>query len=141
MIPALTGREGLDLRATLRPAAITLDVMMPGMDGWAVLSALKSDPELADIPVVMVTMTDDRHMGYALGAADYVTKPIDPGRLTAVLRTAYARDPSASVLIVDDDPAMREMTRRLLQREGWEVVGGRERTCGAAAAQRDGRRR
>ena len=66
---------------------------MPGMDGWAVLAALKSNPDLADIPVVIVTMTDDRHMGYALGAADYVTKPFDPGRLTAILRRHTGVDP------------------------------------------------
>ena len=132
VIPALTGREGLELARTLRPAAITLDVIMPGLDGWAVLAALKSNPELADIPVVIVTMTDDRHMGYALGAADYVTKPFDPGRLTAILRR-HTGDPAASVLIVDDDPVMREMTRRLLQRDSWEVV---EAESGRAALQR-----
>ena len=58
---------------------------MPGMDGWAVLSALKGDPDLSDIPVVMVTMTDDRRRGYALGASDYLTKPIDPARLARIL--------------------------------------------------------
>ena len=65
----------------LRPDAITLDVMMPGMDGWAVLAALKSDPDLADIPVVMVTIVDDKRLGYSLGASDYLTKPIDRSRL------------------------------------------------------------
>ena len=86
MVTASSGEEGLRLAETLRPGAITLDVMMPGMDGWAVLSALKADHDLADIPVVLVTMTDDRNMGYALGASDYVTKPIDPARLAAVLK-------------------------------------------------------
>ena len=60
--------------------------MMPGMDGWTVLTALKADPELADIPVVMVTMVDDRNLGYALGASDYLTKPVDRDQLAAVLR-------------------------------------------------------
>ena len=65
--------------------------MMPGMDGWAVLSALKADPELADIPVIMLTIVDDRNLGYALGASDYLTKPIDRERLAAVLKQAPAR--------------------------------------------------
>ncbi len=133
VVAAATGREGLELARTLRPTAITLDVIMPGLDGWAVLAALKSNPDLADIPVVIVTMTDDRHMGYALGAADYVTKPFDPGRLTAILRRHTGVDPTASVLIVDDDPVMREMTRRLLQRDSWAVM---EAESGRAALQR-----
>jgi CheY-like chemotaxis protein len=68
-------RGGLRLARELRPDAITLDVMMPGMDGWAVLSALKADPAVADIPVIMLTIVDDKNLGYALGAADYLTKP------------------------------------------------------------------
>ena len=71
------GRGGAALARELRPVAITLDVMMPGMDGWAVLAALKADPDTADIPVIMLTMVDDADRGYALGAADYLTKPID----------------------------------------------------------------
>ena len=76
-------REGLALARELRPAMITLDVMMPGLDGWSVLQALKADPELADIPVVMLTIVDEKNRGYALGAADYLTKPIDRDRLRA----------------------------------------------------------
>ena len=132
VIPALSGKEGLRLAETERPAAITLDVMMPGMDGWAVLSALKASRFLADIPVVLVTMTDDRNMGYALGASDYVTKPVDPARLAAVLRKHTHTTPRASVLIVDDDPAMRDLIGRLMQTEGWDV---REASNGALALQ------
>src|SRR5262245_1101925 len=83
---AQSGEEGLQRARELRPDAITLDVMMPGMDGWAVLSALKADPDVADIPVVMLTIVDDRNLGYALGASDYLTKPIDRERLTTVLK-------------------------------------------------------
>ena len=75
----------------LRPTAITLDVMMPGMDGWAVLTALKADAELADIPVIMLTIVDDKNLGYALGAADYLTKPVDRDRLVAILQEIPGR--------------------------------------------------
>ena len=109
------------LARELKPAAITLDVMMPGMDGWAVLSALKADPELAEIPVTMLTIVEDRGLGYALGAADYLTKPIDRARLVAALRR-YCRDPDAcTALIVEDDPATREAVRRALEHDGWTV--------------------
>ena len=129
VVCAASGKEGLALAKSLRPVAITLDVVMPGMDGWAVLTALKGDPDLAETPVVIVTMTDDRQMGYALGAADYLNKPVDPVRLTSILRRFAPEIASPSLLIVEDDDAMRESTRRLLNREGWDVcvaVNGRD---------------
>jgi CheY-like chemotaxis protein len=89
------------------------------MDGWSVLAALKADAVLADIPVVMLTMLDDRNLGYALGAADYLTKPIDRERLVTVLER-YRRD--LPVLVVDDDPDFRDLARRTLEREGYTVV-------------------
>ena len=122
LVRAMGGEEGLRLAKELQPAVITLDVMMPGMDGWAVLSALKADPNLADIPVIMVTIIDQRNMGYALGAAEYLTKPIDRGRLLAILNRYKQEITSGPVLVVDDDPSVREMVRRMLEKEGWEVT-------------------
>jgi GAF domain-containing protein/CheY-like chemotaxis protein/anti-sigma regulatory factor (Ser/Thr protein kinase) len=113
------GEEGLRLARELRPDAITLDVMMPGMDGWAVLSALKADPDIADIPVIMLTIVDDKNLGYALGASDYLTKPIERDRLLTVLH-AHRRD--HPVLIVDDDVEIRQLLRRMLEPEGYAVV-------------------
>jgi CheY-like chemotaxis protein len=85
VVTATGGAEGLRLAEQLRPAAITLDVLMPSLDGWAVLSALKATPGLADIPVILLTITDDRNLGYSLGAADYLSKPLDRDKLLAVL--------------------------------------------------------
>ncbi|MFQ5593212.1 MAG: response regulator [Anaerolineae bacterium] len=119
---AFGGEEGLRLARELRPAAITLDVIMPGMDGWAVLSALKADPELADIPVIMLTIVDDKNMGYALGASEYLTKPIDRGRLAAILKKYRCEQPPCPILVVEDDAATREMLRRMLEKEGWVVT-------------------
>ena len=86
VLTAAGGEEGLRLARQVRPRAITLDVMMPGMDGWAVLTALKKDPELATIPVLLCTILDDRGMGFALGASEFLTKPIDRNHLVALLR-------------------------------------------------------
>jgi CheY-like chemotaxis protein len=109
---------------------IMLDLVMPKMDGWAVLNALKADPELADIPVVLFTgMVGDRSEAFRLGAAEYVTKPVDPDRLAAVLRRFTADRGALRILVVDDDSAMRQRLRGLLEKEGWEVdeaADGRE---------------
>jgi GAF domain-containing protein/CheY-like chemotaxis protein len=119
VVTAPGGEEGLRLARERRPDAITLDVMMPGMDGWAVLSALKADAAVADIPVIMLTIVDDRNLGYALGAAEYLTKPIDRERLVTVLEK-YRRD--LPVLVVDDDGGARQLLRRMLEPEGYAVV-------------------
>ncbi|HKW91815.1 MAG TPA: GAF domain-containing protein [Methylomirabilota bacterium] len=119
VVTAAGGEEGLRQARALHPDAITLDVMMPGMDGWAVLSALKADAAVAGIPVIMLTIVDDRNLGYALGASDYLTKPIDRERLMTVLGK-YRRD--LPVLVVDDDPAVRQLFRRMLEAAGYAVM-------------------
>ena len=119
---AAGGEAGLRLARELRPDVITLDVMMPGMDGWAVLNELKADPELADIPVVMLTIVDDKNLGYALGAADYLTKPIQRDRLLSVLEKYCPPAAPAKVMVVEDDAETQEVIRRLLEKAGIGVV-------------------
>jgi PAS domain S-box-containing protein len=118
-----SGEEGLRLARELRPIIITLDVMMPGMDGWAVLQTLKADSSTADIPVIMLTMVDDKNIGFALGATDYLTKPIDRARLSAVLGKHRCQDVEGGcrVLVVEDDDPTRQMMHAMLSREGWRV--------------------
>jgi CheY-like chemotaxis protein len=133
---AADGAEGLRLAKALRPAAILLDVLMPTMDGWAVLTALKADPALADVPVVMVTMTGDRHLGFAAGAAEFLNKPVDRNRLVSVLRRFVKDDGGGTpcrVLIVDDDPVSVRSLRAILEKEGCEIT---EAPDGAAALRR-----
>jgi len=129
VILASTGEEGLRFAREMHPDTITLDVMMPGMDGWAVLSSLKNDPATHDIPVIMVTMIEDKTLGYALGAAEYLTKPVDRERLLTVLKRYGCQKPTCQVLVVEDDEPTRQMLRRLLQKEGFQVTeasNGRE---------------
>jgi hypothetical protein len=120
VLEATNGERGLVLARAERPDVITLDVVMPGLDGWSVLAALKDDPALSGIPVVMVSITDDRNLGFALGAAEYLTKPVDRARLVDVLGR-HRRSAGESVLIVEDDADTREMLRRTLEKEGWSV--------------------
>jgi CheY-like chemotaxis protein len=119
---AAGGEEGLRLARELRPLAITLDLVMPGMDGWAVLTALKADPELADIPVVLFTgMAGEGSEAFRRGASGFMTKPIDPDRLAAVLKRYCAGPDARRVLVVDDDPDQRQRLRGLLERAGLDV--------------------
>ena len=122
---AANGEDGLRLAHQLHPHAITLDVMMPDMDGWTVLGRLKSTPALAAIPVIMLTMVEERNLGYALGAADYMMKPINRSQLVNLMRkyrpTTAEHSAVGHVLIVEDDPATRELLRRTLQKEGWQI--------------------
>jgi len=110
LVHANNGEEALELARKFQPDAITLDVLMPKTDGWAVLSALKADSELCDIPVVMVTVVPDRGLGLSLGAVDVLTKPVDRAHLTALLRRLVRRD--GPILVVEDDAGTREMVRR-----------------------------
>jgi CheY-like chemotaxis protein len=121
--------EGLRLAKELRPTAITLDVMMPDLDGWSVLAALRQDPELADIPVIMITIVDEHRRGIALGAAGYLTKPIDHERLHRLVSRFRAPVPPTRVLLVEDDAVQRERMRGWLEGPQWtvrEAANGRE---------------
>jgi signal transduction histidine kinase/CheY-like chemotaxis protein len=116
-----SGDEALQLAQTLRPTAITLDVLMPGMDGWEVLRGLKASPETRDIPVIMITMTDDRELGTALGATEFLTKPVRRDMLVQLLDRHAPADGERRALVVDDKLENREVLRRALENEGWEV--------------------
>ena len=118
---AVDGEDGLRRAAELSPAIITLDVMMPHMDGWSVLRQLKADSVLRHIPVVMVTIVTDKGMGYTLGADDYLTKPVDREMLVHVLRR-FVPEGAGKILIVEDDPDTRVVLRRTLERQGFAVV-------------------
>jgi signal transduction histidine kinase/CheY-like chemotaxis protein len=121
VVTASDGREALRMARSLRPVAITLDVMMPNMDGWEVLSELKADPATREIPVIMVTMTDDRALGYAFGATEFLTKPVKRDRLIQLLDRYATRDSERRALVVDDKAENREILRHALEREGWQV--------------------
>ncbi len=121
VVTATGGAEGLDLARQVRPGVITLDVMMPEMDGWAVLAELKRDPDLANIPVIIATMTDDKQTGFSLGAAEHLTKPIDRERLIGLLAKYRAGGIEAHALVIEDDESVRAVVVRSLEGAGWRV--------------------
>jgi adenylate cyclase len=120
LVQAANGEEALSLARTIRPDAITLDVIMPKPDGWEVLSALKADANLRDIPVIIVTVLSDRGIGLSLGAVDVLTKPVDRARLIALIHSLLRRD--GPVLVVEDDAGAREMIRQTIEKMGLSVA-------------------
>ncbi|XXX73440.1 response regulator [Sorangium sp. So ce134] len=117
------GKEGLRLAGTLFPDVITLDLLMPEMDGWRVLSALKSTPALASIPVIVISIVEERGIGYSLGAADYITKPVEREALErALARCALRSGRSPRVLLVEDDAPSREVLEGMLRRSGCDAL-------------------
>ena len=127
---AADGEAGLALARSVAPRAILLDVMMPQMDGWTVLGALKADPATADIPVVLCTFINDPAFGAALGAAELVPKPVDWDKLAHVMERFRG---DGDVLVVDDDDDARQRIRTILERDGWSVA---EAANGAEALER-----
>ncbi len=122
VILAGDGPEGLRLAKEARPDIITLDVLMPGLDGWAVLKALKADLETADIPVIMLTIVENRQLGMSLGASDYLSKPIDRRRLQALLKKYRREGTGCRALVVEDDTETRNLLRRTMEKDGWAVA-------------------
>ncbi|MDH3986155.1 MAG: response regulator, partial [Gammaproteobacteria bacterium] len=129
VVTAANGEEGLRLAREIRPAAITLEGRMQDMGGWSTLRTLKADPDLRDIPVVMLAMDADNSTGYSLGATDYLTKPVDREQLLATLSGYYTPGESGPVLLVEDDTDTRDVMARMLRKAGQQVIeaaNGRE---------------
>jgi signal transduction histidine kinase/CheY-like chemotaxis protein len=134
-VGASTGEQGLDLVRAQDPVAVVLDIHLPGMDGWEVLTALKSDPATADVPVVVVSVEPERGRGFALGATEYLVKPVSGEHLLAAVTRllppprADEQSPRLSVVVVDDDPLALKLVRSTLEPLGWEVhtcAGGQQ---------------
>ena len=117
-IEAKNGTDGLRMAQQHMPNVITLDVMMPETDGWSVLTSLKSNPDTADIPVVMVSIVENKRLGFSLGAAEYMTKPVDRERLVSVIQSLIGPTDDPSVLVIEDDPDTRNLVCRTLVNQG-----------------------
>jgi signal transduction histidine kinase/DNA-binding response OmpR family regulator len=121
VVMAVNGKQGLQMAKEIVPDMITLDVMMPEMDGWETLVALKNDPFLANIPVIMSSIIEDRHLAQTLGAVDYLAKPVDKQRLLNIVDKHITKSARGSILVIEDDPDTLEKTCDLLVQAGWPV--------------------
>jgi len=120
-IEAINGDDGLRMARENKPDVITLDVMMPKADGWSVLTALKADPKTADIPVVMISIVENKQLGFSLGAAEYLTKPIEREKLIGVIQSLIGANENPSVLVVEDDEDTSTLLCRTLENNGFKV--------------------
>jgi PAS domain S-box-containing protein len=121
VVTAATGEEGLELARELRPSLMTLDVLMPSMDGWSVLQEVKADPELENIPVMMISIAGDKDLGYTLGAVECLTKPVDRDKLRQLASQYTTPSGGGRALVVDDDEGIRSLFQRALADDGWTV--------------------
>jgi CheY-like chemotaxis protein len=119
------------------PLAITLDIMMPNKDGWQVLHALKNDPKTHDIPVVLVTVVDQKALGYQLGATDYLIKPLNADDLLASLSKISNREQKSKLLVVDDDPDVHEMIGQHLEDCGYHITAVADGAHALAAVKKE----
>ncbi len=118
-LEASTGQQGLEMAAQYMPALILLDVLMPGIDGWTVLTKLQNKAQTADIPVIVVSAVADSEMAMSLGASGVLAKPVDAARLTAEIAAQLTPLSKCFVLLVEDDADSRTLVTRMLEREGW----------------------
>jgi signal transduction histidine kinase/DNA-binding response OmpR family regulator len=128
VVMAVNGKQGLQMAKEIVPDMITLDVMMPEMDGWETLVALKNDPFLVNIPVVMSSIIEDRHLAQTLGAVDYLAKPVDKLRLLNVVDKHITRSARGPILVIEDDPDTLETTCDLLVQAGWSIQAAENST-------------
>ena len=128
LLHARDGAEALEIMRRTPPDVVTLDVQLPKIDGWSVLGIMKSEPALEHIPVIMLTIVDDRSLGFSLGASEFMTKPVDRVKLTALLRKLAPAKKNATILIVDDDADVRAVVRSTVEAAGLksaEAANGR----------------
>jgi signal transduction histidine kinase/DNA-binding response OmpR family regulator len=119
---ARSGAEGLALAEEFHPHVVILDILLPQMDGRDALGRLKESPALANIPIILLTMTANGEMGFALSATDYLSKPVVGSNLLPMIQKLSDLRTQTPIMVVEDNAAVREMIVRLLEREGWPSI-------------------
>jgi signal transduction histidine kinase/CheY-like chemotaxis protein len=135
VVTAKSGLEGLQLAHQIKPQLITLDVMMPQMDGWAVLAELKDDSRVKHIPVIMLSMIENHELGYSLGAAEYLLKPVEQYQIAQVLNKYRISSRHGKVLVIEDDMMIRDMIKHMLHKDDWEVISANNGKVGLEQVQ------
>ena len=136
VIIANNGKDGLKLAKKFKPNLITLDILMPEMDGWSVLRTLKADPDVSSIPVIMASILDEKNKGFSLGASDFVSKPIEKESLLNSIQNLIGKSQNLKICIIEDDENLRFTIKELLQKQGNEVIDAKNGKLGIQALEK-----
>ena len=137
VVIAPNGKDGIRLARELKPDAITLDILMPEMDGWSVLRTLKADPEVSDIPVIMASILDEKNKGFSLGAADFLSKPIQKEYLMKSISNLIGEKDNLKICIIEDDETLRFTIREILEKQNAEIIEAENGKVGMSILQKE----
>ena len=137
VIIAPNGKDGIRLARKLKPDAITLDILMPEMDGWSVLRTLKADPEVSNIPVIMASILDEKNKGFSLGAADFLSKPIQKEYLMKSIRNLTGDKENLKICIIEDDESLRFTIKEILEKQNVEILEAENGKVGMSLLQKE----
>ena len=137
VIIAPNGKDGIRLARQLKPDAITLDILMPEMDGWSVLRTLKADPEVSNIPVIMASILDEKNKGFSLGAADFLSKPIQKEYLMKSIRNLTGDKENLKICIIEDDESLRFTIKEILEKQNVEILEAENGKVGMSLLQKE----
>ena len=137
VVVAPNGKEGIRLARNLKPDVITLDILMPEMDGWSVLRTLKADPKVSDIPVIMASILDEKNKGFSLGAADFLSKPVQKEYLMKSIRTLIGNKENLKICLIEDDDGLRFTIREILEKQDVKIIEAENGKVGMSILQNE----
>jgi CheY-like chemotaxis protein len=137
VVVAPNGKEGIRLARDLKPDVITLDILMPEMDGWSVLRTLKADPEVSDIPVIMASILDEKNKGFSLGAADFLSKPVQKEYLMKSIRNLIGNKDNLKICLIEDDDGLRFTMREILEKQDVKIIEAENGKIGMSILQNE----
>jgi signal transduction histidine kinase/DNA-binding response OmpR family regulator len=137
VLAAPDGETGLRMIKEHHPEVVLLDILMPKIDGWTVLTTLKTDPDVAHIPVIISSVVDNQNLGFSLGAADYLIKPIQKDQLFRVMDKYRKKEHIKKILLIDDEADNRDMIFRLLKPEGYQITAAENGQIALATLSRE----
>jgi signal transduction histidine kinase/CheY-like chemotaxis protein len=137
VVVAPNGKEGIRLARDLKPDVITLDILMPEMDGWSVLRTLKADPEVSDIPVIMASILDEKNKGFSLGAADFLSKPVQKEYLMKSIRNLIGNKDNLKICLIEDDDSLRFTMREILEKQDVKIIEAENGKIGMSILQNE----
>ena len=137
VVVAPNGKEGIRLARDLKPDVITLDILMPEMDGWSVLRTLKADPKVSDIPVIMASILDEKNKGFSLGAADFLSKPVQKEYLMKSIKNLIGDKENLKICLIEDDDSLRFTIKEILEKQNVKIIEAENGKVGMSVLQNE----